>query len=76
MESQYQQHIKEYQSNITHAIEENEKVRAELQQFQKENLLQEKQTQDLINSLKHDNEKLQTELKHRGKSLSSFSFPF
>ena len=69
MESQYQEQIKEYQSNITHAIEGTDKLRAELKQFQEETLLKEKQSQDLINSLKHDNEKIQTELKHRGKSM-------
>jgi cell shape-determining protein MreC len=68
MESQYQAQMKEYQSNITHAIEETDKLRTELKQFQEQNHLKEKQNQDLINSLKHDNEKIQTELKHRGKS--------
>jgi hypothetical protein len=76
MELQYQQQIKEYQSNINHAIEETEKLRKELKQFQEENLLKEKQTNELINSLKQDNEKIQTELKHRGRSAILLFIPF
>ena len=79
LQSQYDQQIKEYQSNINHALEETNKARVELKEFQENNLLKEKQTNDLTHSLKQDNEKLQTELKHRGTSflfLSSIVFHF
>ncbi len=65
-ESQYEQQIKEYQSNIDQASRETEKVRTELKQIHEENLSKEKQTNDLINTLKQDyekqGEKLQQEL--------------
>ena len=53
-ESQYEQQLKEYQSNINQAIRETDKVRAELKQIQDENSSKEKQTNDLINSLKQE----------------------
>ena len=76
LQSQYEQQIKEYQSNIKQALEETGKVRTELKQFHEENLLKEKQINELINSLKQEKEKLQSELNHRGKLSSSFPDQF
>ena len=70
LQSQYEQQIKEYQSNIKQALADTEKVRVELKQFQEENLQKDKQTNETINALKQEKEKLQTELNHRGKSSS------
>ncbi|CAF1284245.1 unnamed protein product [Rotaria sordida] len=77
-ESHYEQQIKEYQSNIAQAINETEKIRTELKQIQEENISKEKQTNDLINTLKQDYEKqcekLQndlTELNNREQKLNT-----
>lgn len=71
LQTQYEQQIKEYQSNIKQALEDTDKVRAELKRFQEENLQKEKQTNETINALKEGNEKLQSELNHRGKIFVS-----
>ncbi len=65
-ESQYEQQIKEHQSNIDQSHHEIEKLRTELKQIQEGYNSKEKQTNDLITSLKQDYEKLQTELNDRG----------
>ena len=65
-ESEYEQQIKEYQSNLNQAVEDTAKLRNELKQIQDENHSKEKELNDLINTLKQDHEKLQTELNQRG----------
>jgi predicted transcriptional regulator len=75
-ESQYTQQIEEYQSNINRAIHETDQIRTELHQLQLETISKEKQTNDLIDTLKQTNEKLQTELNDRGKSINSLNFFF
>ncbi len=61
-ESQYEQQIKEYQSNVNQASNETDKIRTELKQLYEENISKEQQTNHLINTLKQDCEKLQIEL--------------
>ncbi|CAF3949096.1 unnamed protein product [Adineta steineri] len=62
-ESQYEQKIQEYQTNINQAIQETDKVRLELKQIHEENLLKEKQTNELINTLKQDYEEQSKKLR-------------
>jgi uncharacterized coiled-coil DUF342 family protein len=61
-ETYYEQQIKEYQTNINQAIRETEKVRNEFKQIHEKNDLKEKQSQALINELKQNYEKIQSEL--------------
>ncbi len=70
-ESQYEQQLKEYQSNLNQAHEAAEKVRADLSQIREENLSKEKQINDSIHTLKQDYEKLQNE---QSTFLLFFSF--
>jgi uncharacterized coiled-coil DUF342 family protein len=61
-ETYYEQQIKEYQTNINQAIRETEKVRNEFKEIHEKNDLKEKQSQALINELKQNYEKIQSEL--------------
>ncbi len=61
-ETYYEQQIKEYQDNLNQLTRETENVRVELKHIQEENDLKEKKTNDLVNELKQNYEKVQNEL--------------
>ena len=65
-ETQFQEQLQNYQTNLNQAIENSEKVRNELKQIQEENLSKEQQLNEVINQLKQDHEKVQTELNQQG----------
>jgi len=70
----YEQQIKEYQNNINQATRETEQIRAELKQIHEENNLKEQKTNELINELKQNYEKVQIELNNQGRFIFSFYF--
>jgi predicted nucleic acid-binding Zn-ribbon protein len=74
-ETYYEQQIKEYQDNLNQVTRETEKVRVELKHIQEENDLKEKKTNDLVNELKQNYEKVQNELINlNDRGLFSFFF--
>jgi chromosome segregation ATPase len=80
-ESHYEIQIKEYQTKRDQAVREIQDLRNELIKLQEEKSSNEKQLNDLINSLKQDFEKqIQsfktqiTELQHQSLFFFSFSF--